>query len=319
MTDQNRDPEQKTAAGADIPATTTDVAGGPKTVQPEPAPATSEVVQQPNPPGAQSTSSVETKTSIETPSSVKTTATVETTTVQPINPTSTFQKAIWAVALILVTTVIGKVWFCVFDHLERVVQTETVVAWQGPASATLKAGPASFVYDREAKSLRYKGPIDSKLKSELIELLSPHPAGKVDDGKIEDGVLYSYSDAISQLAYQSNAPLRSIFFLLLSLGGLSGVMGVQLRSLINFVNIVCYKNALDMTLWWPWYVLRPLIGFCLGILTVILLKSELLSVGDKAPTGSAWWVSIAFLAGFGSSEFTERLRLLTKTLFGQSK
>jgi hypothetical protein len=49
-----------------------------------------------------------------------------------------------------------------------------------------------------------------------------------------------------------------------------------------------------------------------------MIKAELISLGDKVPSGSLGWAGLAFLAGFGASDFTERLRLLTQTLFGKS-
>jgi hypothetical protein len=48
-----------------------------------------------------------------------------------------------------------------------------------------------------------------------------------------------------------------------------------------------------------------------------MVKAELIAFGSKTPAGSLWRAAIAFLAGFGEREFTERLRLLTRTLFGQ--
>ena len=38
--------------------------------------------------------------------------------------------------------------------------------------------------------------------------------------------------------------------------------------------------------------------------------------GTRGDDGD-WWLAIAVRAGFGASEFTERLRLLTQTVFGK--
>jgi hypothetical protein len=105
----------------------------------------------------------------------------------------------------------------------------------------------------------------------------------------------------------------------LLVGGLSGLLGTHLRSLVNFVNIDCYRNQLDLRRWWTYYLLRPVIGFVLGLGAVLLLKAELIEVGTKQVSGSMWWAAVAFLAGFGAAEFTERLRSVVITVFGEKK
>jgi hypothetical protein len=227
---------------------------------------------------------------------------------------TTGQKIFWAILLILSTIILGVVWFQNFEVLQKMLDVELTVSWEAPETVALKPGPTDFLFDRAAKTLRCKGPIDSKLKADLVALLAPDK----DVPAIDQKLMASYSDAIGQLAYQSNAGSTGIFLTLLSLGGISGLLGVQLRSMVNFVGVACFKNELDIVRWWPWYFLRPLIGFFLGVLIVILVKAELFTASDKSATGSVWWVGIAFFAGFGASEFTDRLRLLAQTLFGKS-
>jgi hypothetical protein len=54
----------------------------------------------------------------------------------------------------------------------------------------------------------------------------------------------------------------------------------------------------------------------LGVVVVLIVKSGILTIpGDAA--SSLWWVSLAFLAGFGEDEFRQRLRVVSKTLFGE--
>jgi hypothetical protein len=90
----------------------------------------------------------------------------------------------------------------------------------------------------------------------------------------------------------------------------------HLRSLTAFVGNACFKNTLNLVIWWPYYVLRPFTGFILGIVVVVIVQGGFLAVGSTAPNGTLWWVAVPILAGFGDDEFTQKLRQLTKTLFG---
>jgi hypothetical protein len=230
----------------------------------------------------------------------------------PGTPATPAQKIVLAVLLVLFTALITWGWFCLLHRLESQLLVEFSVQWKPPAGATLAPGPPSFTYDNNSNLLLNIGPIDAKLKTDLIALLATQNVERAEEA------VQSYTGAINLLAYKSNECLRDFLAGLLFFGGLSGVLGVQLRSLGNFIGVTCFKTELDVKRWWPWYALRPVIGFLLGLAVVLLIKADLYTVGEKLPTGSLWWAAIAFLAGFGSSEFTDRLRLLTQTLFGKN-
>jgi hypothetical protein len=86
--------------------------------------------------------------------------------------------------------------------------------------------------------------------------------------------------------------------------------------MLSFVNMICYRRSLDLELWWPYYVLRPPVGFLIGFTVVLLVKAELLFKGEVATaSGSLWWAGIAFVAGFASSEFTEYLITMSRKFF----
>ncbi len=230
----------------------------------------------------------------------------------PFTPASFWQKVILAIILFVFAGVVVAVWFSTLNHVEDQLQKEHKIPWIAPSKLVLRPGPATFYYDRETNALFHRGAIDTKLKAELSALPLSKEVGNT------EAAIQSYSEAISSLAYKSNESLRGILIYVLLLGGLSGLLGAHLRSVVNFVNVTCYKNELDVNHWWPWYGLRPIIGFVLGVMVVLMIKSELLQLEDKVPSGSMWWAAIAFLSGFGASEFTDRLRLLTQTLFGKS-
>jgi hypothetical protein len=230
----------------------------------------------------------------------------------PITPATTRQKITLAILLAIFSVAIIGAWFYVLDQAEDQLHREYKLSWEAPSNLELRPGPPTFYYDRQTHEMRQRGPIDTKLKSELIAL----PIAK--ENQNADAAIQSYNDAINSLAYKSNESLRGILILLLLFGGLSGLLGNQLRTNMNFVNIIVYKDALDVHRWWPWYAIPPFISFVLGVVVVLMIKAELISLGDKVPSGSLGWAGLAFLAGFGASDFTERLRLLTQTLFGKS-
>lgn len=229
----------------------------------------------------------------------------------PIVPATLTQKIFLALFLISTGIILVYYWLDLIESLEKKLQTEVTVSWVAPAGFMLKPGPPSFIYDRASKELKHIGVIDTKKKEELLALLEKKGAGS------SQKLLQDYWEAIDKLAYKSNELLRGFILSLFWVGGLSGVLGVQLRAMINFIGVACYKNALDVGRWWPWYSLRPLIGFVLGAVAVLTIEAGILQAGEKAPGGTMWWVSIAFLAGFGADDFTQKLRSLTQTLFGQ--
>lgn len=230
--------------------------------------------------------------------------------VVPVTPATPREKIVLAILLAVFSFAVIATWFYVLKQTEERLNKEYKVAWAAPEGFVLRPGPPSFYYNR--KEVSHRGPIDTKLKSELLAL----PTGQEPENTKES--IQGYNDAVDNLAYQSNESLQGILMFLLAFGGLSAVLGNQLRANGNFVNIIVYKDALDVRRWWPWYAMHPLISFVLGVIVVLLVKADLIQLGDKVPSGSMWWSAIAFLAGFGASEFTERLRLLTQTLFGKS-
>jgi hypothetical protein len=137
-------------------------------------------------------------------------------------------------------------------------------------------------------------------------------------GSATDKTFTSYREAVDALAYSSASNDGTLIASLLILGGFAGVIGVQVRSITNFVGHACFKKDIDLAIWWPYYLLRPVTGFVLGAILVIVVQAGIFrSLDDTANTTLAW-VSLAFLAGFGEEEFSQRLRLLSKTLFGEA-
>jgi hypothetical protein len=130
----------------------------------------------------------------------------------------------------------------------------------------------------------------------------------------------SYVAAIDKLSEESLLSASKYLLALLLLGGWCGMVGVQVRSMWDFVRNICFKDPpqLDVVTWWPWYLMRPIIGFVLGILAIGLITSGFLGVENQSPRDSLWWLSVTVLVGFGATEFMARLRLVVTALFAAS-
>jgi hypothetical protein len=222
------------------------------------------------------------------------------------------QKIFLATMLILTAVALTVVWLSYIKQVDKMLHKETRVSWVASTNVILASGPPTFYVDRQNKQLVFVGQIDKETKRELIGLFD------VGDKKTKK-FLPSYLIALDQLAYNSNDVLRDVSMLILMVGGISGVMGVHLRSMINFIGIACFQDKLDVARWWPWYLVRPVYGFILGVLVVVLVRTGALSAGAADSADTLSWVAVAVLAGFGADEFTQRLRLLSQALFGKSK
>ena len=177
------------------------------------------------------------------------------------------------------------------------------------------------------KKKNNKPPIDKKHldknknhKKERVEgkgKEEPQATAAEDDVELERRAKLSYYDAIDALAYRSNVPPKIDTKLFLYLGGLCGVVGVLIRSLTTFIWNTVYENDIDAIKGWPWWVMRPLLGFLLGVVVIMLVKAELFRPeGAHEKQSLWWWMGLASLVGFGAIDFTERLRNATKALFG---
>lgn len=233
---------------------------------------------------------------------------------EDITPSTPKQKIMLSIFLFIGTIILIICWYVTLKRVESKFNPEITVSWKASQGIMLKSGPPSFWHNRKEGKLYYRGVIDAERKKELIGLF---PENEKNDGNLQNAYK-DYVDAINKLAYESNNITAGGIGYLLLLAGISGTLGVMLRSSLNFIGLACWTNRLDLTRWWPWYVIRPLIGFLLGMLTVIVLESGLFQLESTTPSGTIWWVAVAVLAGFSTNEFSDRLRNLTKTLFGSS-
>ncbi len=218
-----------------------------------------------------------------------------------------------ASALVVTTIAVLGVWFYAVRGFDNASQVEITIPWSRPPELRLQPGPAHFLYDEDTKQLRHLGLIDDGLKTQLIAL-----PGKIADGnQALQQAADSYVQAINQLAYKSEMTASKLFVFSLLLGGLSGLLGVQLRSVTNFVGVRCFSpDKWNFSRWWPWYVMRPVAGFLLGVVLILVVEGGLFTTGEVTSAKLSWRLGVAFLAGFGATDFTDKLRLVAQTLFG---
>jgi hypothetical protein len=166
-----------------------------------------------------------------------------------------------------------------------------------------------------AGQLVWSGPIDPDQKKELTGLaLSNHGGPDSTDPDI-----VTYWAAIDELAFKANKLRDSGLTFLLVLAGVSGMLGVLIRSILDFVGNACFKNTLDVYRWWPWYLMRPPLGFLLGLLSVLIIQARIFLPNTGGSMATVWWLGVAVLVGFGTDDFAGRLRLVSQTLFGKSE
>jgi hypothetical protein len=261
-----------------------------------------------------------------------------------VRPTSsatlTWERIGMAVMLVAFNVAVFMCWRVLYLSAQDVLTRDWSVVWEREADIWLAPGPITFWYDAETKLLHHRGPIDSALKGQLLGLAylagaeEPGNAGNARNGPQgtsgekakpassagNDRRLASYTAAVDNLTFKSNGQNDRYFLYLLSLAGLSGVLGTQVRAFANFIYVSTTRNDLDVGVWWPWYALRPVLGFLLGLMVVLLVQAKLfVPATDSLPSGTAWWMALAMLVGFAADDFAQRLRLVGQALFGKEK
>lgn len=168
-----------------------------------------------------------------------------------------------------------------------------------------KKSPIWFAYEKD--SLITSAYITENMKKELIELAP-------DSTKLD----CSYFKEISVLANKSQKNDKSQIFWLIIASGIISVVGVNIRSLWDFVGNASYKYDLDIDRWWPWYFLRPTIGFLAGIVFYFLYNGGIVELNVKYNSESRLFFLLALsgLIGFGLTDFISRLRIVSKAIFG---
>ncbi|MBC8354955.1 MAG: hypothetical protein H8E66_23505 [Planctomycetes bacterium] len=235
------------------------------------------------------------------------------------HPATMKQKVSLATMLVAWTVASLVMAWVSLNSVQDVLYVAVETDWRCPSNVRLATGPVGFRHDSVQGKLKYIGPMSDETRLKLAGLfptLDDVPSDSEAAQNYERD-LTTYSTAVDILSEESLLLANKYVVALLLLGGCCGMVGVQLRSMWDFIRNLCFKDPpeLDVVTWWPWYLMRPLIGFVLGILAISMIMSGFLEVDNQSPRSSLWWLSITALVGFGASEFMARLRLVVAALF----
>ena len=129
----------------------------------------------------------------------------------------------------------------------------------------------------------------------------------------DDSTYVYFKQDIDKLAYNSwgNEDYIRIVSILLCLLSL---IGCFVRSLYDFIGQYCYLQKLRLSIWWPWYFLRPCIVICLSAFLLVLSRGELFNVVSIRSLNSL--LIISFFIGFAMQDCIKALRAISKLLIG---
>ncbi len=215
---------------------------------------------------------------------------------------------IYTASFIVFTTILSLIMFYCNHKIVAEKITPTKVDWIKTDSLNLKPGPIWFFYDSKLGQLNSLHQINDSEKTQLVALLESG-----------DNNYKSYSKAIDKLAFLSNRNGDDNFSnWLILLYAIAGLIGVQMRTINNFVGNACFKNDFNFHVWWPWYLVRPILGFITGAVVFLLIDGKHLLGGQLSSGFNTAVLGLAFLGGFSADDFYELLRKVSKKLFGQS-
>lgn len=181
------------------------------------------------------------------------------------------------------------------------------VQWLNKGQVELNNYPNWFLYDKKNNRIETKATIDEKMKFELQKYYPEH-----------DSVNFSYfKDAVDKLAFKSNDIGADYFWLLLLVSGLAAVVGVLIREILDLIYHYCYQNDLDFRMWWPWYLLRPIVGFMVGIIIILFSGTNLLMATPETKNAT-YLIALAIVAGIGVEDVMFKIRKISQVVFGDS-
>lgn len=213
---------------------------------------------------------------------------------------------IYTAAFIICTTILALVMFYYSHAVVEAKVKPTTVDWIKTNSLKIKSGPNWFFYDSKSGKINTLHQINDSEKTILIALVESR-----------DKNFQSYSQAIDKLAFDSNKNRGDDFGnWLILLYSIAGLIGVQMRTINNFIGIACFKNDFNFHRWWPWYLVRPILGFITGALVFLLIDGKHLLTGQLSTGLSTGILAVAFLGGFSTDDFYDLLRKLSKKIFG---
>jgi hypothetical protein len=186
--------------------------------------------------------------------------------------------------------------------------TAPPVKWLNQGNAELTSYPSWFLYDKNAGMIRTRAVIDEKMKMELEKTFPM---------RSDSANFAEFRQAVEKLAYQSSDLKGRDYWLLLMVSGLAAVVGVFIREILDLIRHHCYEKDLDFRNWWPWYFLRPIVGFMFGIVVVLFSGTELLFASGKE-SNETYLIAIAIIAGISVEDVMLKIRKVSLVLFGNN-
>lgn len=99
--------------------------------------------------------------------------------------------------------------------------------------------------------------------------------------------------------------------------GSLALIGSLVRVIYDFIGHCCYTEKFDFKIWWPWYIFRPILGFILGSMFVVIFDK---SIFVNSSSGiSKFPFILSFITGFAVTDAVTFLRELSKRIFGIDK
>lgn len=176
--------------------------------------------------------------------------------------------------------------------------------------------PPFINYDFSGKFIFIKGALTEEDESKILSVFSSN--GNISTES--SASFLKFKSAIVLIVEKSDELKNELSTLIFYVALLGGALGSTLRIFLDFVGNASYKDELNFQRWWPLYFTRPVTGALLGLIVIILLKSNIMSLTlNSNHSDSLWWLGLAILSGFGTIDATERLRLTSKAIFGDSK
>ena len=216
--------------------------------------------------------------------------------------TSTWKIVSWVI--LGFTVVLSVVALCVVPNLyghvysngEKSISTEKnyLSVIQGPLPSDVFLTETDI---RTRKSLSYEDQV--------------HLSSLVDK---ENDNYTAYQKLVNQLAYESNNMSIQDMCYLLFLTFCFVFLGCTSRTLYDYIGRVCYMKSHDMSIWWPWYTFRPVIGAPIAAFLIVASRCAMFSTLFTSRDLNTYLV-VSFLAGFAMMEFLSFLRSVSKGLF----
>lgn len=226
------------------------------------------------------------------------------------------QKIFLYVALLIISAVVA---FSTIAYIWKMQdKKDTLLSVSLPPSVNLDYSPLpNFInYDFNEENIFIKGVLTEENENEIILFLNSNKNPSAEN----NSNFLKLQSAMKLIVVKSDKLKNELSTLIFHIALLGGALGSTLRIFLDFVGNASYKNQLDFKRWWPLYFTRPVTGALLGLIVIILLKSNIMSLTlNPNHSDSLWWLGLAILSGFGTIDATERLRLTSKAIFGDSK